>query len=122
MKSRPSSSQEVSFAFGKDRIGKPDYDYSKELEVRIYELQDGEHVEAVIPSGEGIIKAATVRASRYGTDVAVEVADGAISGAWVASWICQGTALKRVTGAEFSGEGNAVTVPSGTTRIVLHLG
>ncbi|KAF8575536.1 glycoside hydrolase family 31 protein [Ramaria rubella] len=55
---------------------RPDYDYSRDLEVRVYELEEGKTAEASVPSGSGVGIAGIVRAQRDKKELAIWVADG----------------------------------------------
>ncbi|EPT05875.1 hypothetical protein FOMPIDRAFT_41842 [Fomitopsis schrenkii] len=58
--------------------GRPDYDYSRGVEVRVYELADGHVVHADVPIGKGLDVAGTVRAERRGNEVIVNVITGSV--------------------------------------------
>ncbi|KAF8232393.1 alpha-glucosidase [Tricholoma matsutake] len=49
---------------GPERTGRPDYQYNKDVEVRLYELADGQSLESNIPSGQGVAIAGRIRATR----------------------------------------------------------
>jgi alpha-glucosidase (family GH31 glycosyl hydrolase) len=63
---------------GPTGIGKPDYDYTKDLEVQVYNFEAGgkEVVEVDIPAGKGIAIAGKIRVSKGDK---VEVVDGDVS-------------------------------------------
>jgi len=61
---------------GIENTGRPDYEWSKGVEVQLYELGEGEGVETSIPSGKGVGIAATVRAEKSRGQVRVKVESG----------------------------------------------
>ncbi len=63
-------------ALGPAGVGRPDYEYAKELEVQVYELADGQVVETTIPTGKGSEKAGVVKVERKQGEVFVEVVSG----------------------------------------------
>ncbi|TFK55276.1 alpha-glucosidase [Heliocybe sulcata] len=58
---------------GPEGVGRPDYDLDKGVEVRLYELDDGQKVGTQIPTGKGGEIAGTVTAIRKGEEVKVNV-------------------------------------------------
>ncbi|KAJ6623404.1 alpha-glucosidase [Mycena sp. CBHHK59/15] len=54
---------------GPEKTGRPDYDYTKGLEVRVYELAEGQSVEARIPGPTGTSSVAIVRAENKNGDI-----------------------------------------------------
>ncbi|KAH9934909.1 alpha-glucosidase [Fomitopsis serialis] len=63
---------------GPKGIGRPDYEYSKDVEVQVYELADGQIVQADVPVGNGAAVAGTVRAEKRGGEVTVNVVAGSV--------------------------------------------
>lgn len=62
---------------GPEGVGKPDYEYTKDVEVRVYGLKsEGSSAEAIISTGKGTAKAAVVTASNNGGKVEISVSDG----------------------------------------------
>lgn len=64
---------------GPETTGRPDYDYTKGLEVRAYQLEeDGPAVIVNIPSGKGVAIAGKISVKRVkgSADVSVEAEDG----------------------------------------------
>lgn len=57
-------------------LGRPDYNLSSGLEVRLYELAEGAKVSAAIPTGNGTEMAGTIVAERVNGEVKVAVIDG----------------------------------------------
>ena len=57
---------------------KPDYDYSKQVEVRIYELTDGHQVSIDVPGGTGTVIAGVIRVRRESANVHISVQSGKI--------------------------------------------
>ena len=58
-----------------DNDQRPDYDYAEGFTLRVYQLDDGAAVKAVIPAGDGS-PAVTFSVSRKGSDVTVKSAGG----------------------------------------------
>lgn len=63
---------------GRAGVGRPDWDYSKALEVRVDYLADGMTAEAVVPTGKGREIASKLKASRQGGKLKVVVVEGAL--------------------------------------------
>lgn len=62
---------------GPEKTGRPDYDYSKGLEVRVYELAEGQSVEAQIPGSTGAAPSvATIRAEKKNGEIKVNTIAG----------------------------------------------
>ncbi|TDL25048.1 alpha-glucosidase [Rickenella mellea] len=57
---------------------RPDYEYNKGVEIRIYELEDGHRVQADVPSGKGTDTAGTVLAERKGDKLEIQVVKGTV--------------------------------------------
>lgn len=76
---------------GKSGLGRPDYDYTSELEVRVYGLaEEGTSARAELPSGKGAGKAAVLTATNKGGKVSVDVSGGSLKGSWSLSVIREG--------------------------------
>ncbi|PFH52383.1 glycoside hydrolase family 31 protein [Amanita thiersii Skay4041] len=73
---------------GPDGAGRPDYDYSNGLEIRVYELEEGRTAEIDIPAGKGAKIAGGLRAERTGNIVQVRIVEGDIDVARV--WVSNG--------------------------------
>lgn len=70
-------------ALGKSGLGRPDYDYTSDLEVRVYGLsENGAKATAIIPSGKGTGKAAVLTATNKDGKVSLDVSDGSLTGNW----------------------------------------
>ncbi|EJD05670.1 alpha-glucosidase [Fomitiporia mediterranea MF3/22] len=93
---------------GPEKMGKPDYAYDKDLEVRLYELDDGKSAEVSVPSGEAADIAGVVRAERRGDEVTVSVVSGDVSlkavTAYVLGMKVDGSADRTIAAAEGSKE------------------
>ncbi|KZT65459.1 glycoside hydrolase family 31 protein [Daedalea quercina L-15889] len=63
---------------GPQDVGRPDYGYAENVEVRVYELADGHVVHADVPAGHGLAVAGTVRAERRGGEVIINVNAGSV--------------------------------------------
>ncbi|KAJ7285616.1 alpha-glucosidase [Mycena rebaudengoi] len=61
---------------GPEKTGRPDYDYSKGLEVRVYELDEGHSVETTIPGASTTTTVATIRAETKNGETKVDVVSG----------------------------------------------
>ncbi|KAL0572633.1 hypothetical protein V5O48_009336 [Marasmius crinis-equi] len=61
---------------GPSGVGRPDYDYAKELHVDVFGLADGQEVAVKVPSHEGGTYVATLTAGRKGSKVSVKVTEG----------------------------------------------
>ena len=65
---------------GPEGVGRPDYDFAGAgLEVRVYELEEGQVVEAAVPRGKGKEGAGVVRAKMEGGELTVNVVSGAVA-------------------------------------------
>ncbi|QRW01716.1 glycoside hydrolase family 31 protein [Ceratobasidium sp. AG-Ba] len=89
-------------ALGQSGLKRADYTLNQALEIRVYELADGQTSEAVIPTGKGTETAATVRATRAGKDVKFSVTSGSLVGAWSAVLFAEGksSVIKASEGAK----------------------
>lgn len=58
---------------GPQGIGRPDYNYAEDLEVRAYGLQDGDVVSVDVPLGKGTEVVGTVSVTRKKEEVEVDV-------------------------------------------------
>lgn len=58
---------------------RPDYKYTKDLEVRIYEIGEAQLVEASVPSGNGTEIAGIIRAQRDTSELKIWVAKGPLT-------------------------------------------
>lgn len=105
-------------ATGTSGIGKPDWDYTKDVELSVYELADGETAEAVIPTGHKLDVAAVVKASRSGNEVKVNVASGDLH-TWKATFVTAGSKVTAVKGGNLVD--GSVQVGGGTKEIVIQL-
>lgn len=54
----------TTLVLGPENMGRPDYDYTKDLDVRVYELEDGQTASAEVPTGYGTSIAGTVTFKR----------------------------------------------------------
>ncbi|KAL0071602.1 hypothetical protein AAF712_001459 [Marasmius tenuissimus] len=61
---------------GPSGLGRPDYDYAKDLHVDVFGLEDGQQVAVKIPSHEKGEHVATLTAERKGSKVSVKVTEG----------------------------------------------
>ncbi|KAI0646837.1 alpha-glucosidase [Trametes meyenii] len=63
---------------GPDNVGRPDYDYAKALEVRVFELGEGQVVRAEVPTGKLAAIAGTVEATLKDGELSVRLAGGEV--------------------------------------------
>ena len=61
---------------GPEKMRKPDYAYDKDLEVKIYELDDGSAAIVNVPTGKADAMAGMVKAERQGNEIIVSVISG----------------------------------------------
>ena len=64
---------------GPSGVGRPDYDFAGAVEVRVYELEEGQAVQAEVPTGKGADIAGVVAAKLKDGVVTVSVASGEVS-------------------------------------------
>ncbi|KAJ7470534.1 glycoside hydrolase family 31 protein [Mycena latifolia] len=103
---------------GPEKIGRPDYDYGKELEVRVYELAEGQSVETHIPGSTGTASVATIRAERKNGEIKVSVLSGKCD---VAALSVFGESIKGATGGRVESGTAKVVAESGATEIVVNI-
>lgn len=96
--------------FGPEKTKKPDYDYTKGLEVQIYEIEEGATLQADVPTGEGKTIAGTVVVKRSQDEITVQVVNGALELVGVSLFLNGLKARVRVAMKE------------GETKVVLKLG
>ncbi|KAG8745575.1 hypothetical protein FRC10_007753 [Ceratobasidium sp. 414] len=106
-------------ALGKPGLKRADYKLNEGLEIRIYELVDGQTSECVVPTGKGTQKAATIRATRTGKDVKVSVVEGSLEGAWSAVLFAEGSSISSASGGSL--KGNTVSASEGTKGVTFKL-
>ncbi|EIN07820.1 hypothetical protein PUNSTDRAFT_126725 [Punctularia strigosozonata HHB-11173 SS5] len=101
---------------GPEHTGRPDYKLSEGLEARLYELEEGAKVEAVIPTGETGKVAGTVRAERKGAEIRVSVVDGEVGLASISLF----DERLQITGVTAGGkvQGKAVEVEKGAKEVI----
>ncbi|KAI0085476.1 alpha-glucosidase [Irpex rosettiformis] len=66
-------------ALGPAGVGRPDYEYAKQIEVQVYELADGQVVETTIPTGKGKETAGVIKVERKQGEVCVNVISGGVA-------------------------------------------
>lgn len=106
---------------GPEKTGRPDYDYSKDVMVQLYELAEGQTVETNIPNGKGVGIVGTVRASRNSGEIKVTVVNGTLDLSSVDVFNEGVTARHAVGGKLNSSSGIRVDVEKGATEVVVHL-
>lgn len=78
-------------ALGPSGMGRPDYDYMSNLQVRVYGLKDDGMIASLnIPSGKGPESAALLTAKAEEGKLTIEVSDGKLSGPWSVAVIRDG--------------------------------
>jgi len=65
--------QETLLCLGPADQGRPDYDFGRQLEVHVYQLEDGHSVQANIPANKGVSIAGTMMVKREGSQLKVTV-------------------------------------------------
>ncbi|KAG9081369.1 hypothetical protein FRC06_005614 [Ceratobasidium sp. 370] len=106
-------------ALGKPGLKRADYKLNEGLEIRVYELADGQTSECIVPTGKGTQKAATIRATRTGKDIKVSVVEGSLAGAWSAVLVAEGSSIGGASGGDL--EGNTVNASEGTKEVTFAL-
>ncbi|KAH7104869.1 alpha-glucosidase [Auriculariales sp. MPI-PUGE-AT-0066] len=74
-------------ALGPSGQGRPDYELSKGVEVRVYELVDGQTVEAAVPSGKDQAFGGSIKVSRRGDEIIIETVGNNVSLAGVGVFV-----------------------------------
>jgi alpha-glucosidase (family GH31 glycosyl hydrolase) len=92
---------------GPEGVGRPDYEFAKMVEVRAYELAEGQTVKAEVPTGKGNDIAGTVEVEKVGEKVFVKVSEGSIGLTSVSAFV-QGKETKQ-------------QVEGGNVQVELHL-
>jgi alpha-D-xyloside xylohydrolase len=106
---------------GKSGIGRPDYDYTHDLEIRVYTLKDGRASDAVIPTGKGTGRAAVVKASKSGGELRVVIEDGKLTGDWKVTLVGICESAKDEHGNVVHAKGGSLTVEAGKGSSSVHL-
>jgi alpha-glucosidase (family GH31 glycosyl hydrolase) len=106
-------------ALGRPGLKRANYQLNQDLEIRVYELADGETAESVIPTGKRTERATTIRATRSGKDIKVSVVDGTLIGAWSAVLFAQGVSISGASGGEL--KGSTISVSEGVKEAVFKL-
>lgn len=60
-------------------VGRPDYEYAKEIEVQVYELAEGQVVQAAVPIGKGKKTAGVIKVEKKESEVYVSVVEGQVA-------------------------------------------
>ena len=66
-------------ALGPAGKGRPDYELSHGLDIRVFEIADGQTVQTTVPTGKGTTIGGTVKATRKGDEITVDVSGNDIS-------------------------------------------
>lgn len=102
--------------------GRPDYEFDKGVEVRLYELAEGQSVQTDVPSGKGAAIAATISAERKSGELKVRVSKGQADLAAV-SIFGEEIRIKQVVGGNVGehGPGATVVVEKGCQEVLIKL-
>ncbi|EPQ58728.1 hypothetical protein GLOTRDRAFT_37153 [Gloeophyllum trabeum ATCC 11539] len=103
---------------GPKNIGRPDYDLHKRLEVRLYELRDGQRAQCQVPSGKGAEIAGIVTATRNADEINVKLEGSADLAA--ISLYSKGYRVQGVDGGVAQGD-DYIEVFDGKKEIVIRL-
>ncbi|KAF8607761.1 alpha-glucosidase [Ceratobasidium sp. AG-I] len=106
-------------ALGKTGLKRADYKLNEGLEIRVYELADGQTSESIIPTGKGTKTAATIKATRSGKDIKISVVDGSLTGAWSAVLFSEGSSVSSASGGDL--KGNTISVSEGGKEVTFKL-
>ncbi|KAF8061482.1 glycoside hydrolase family 31 protein [Lyophyllum atratum] len=106
---------------GPHHTARPDYDYSQDIEVQLYELGEGQSVEAFAPRGKGAEVVGIVRAQRTPEEIKVVVASGDIEISTVSIFSGHITAKGVAGGSLGTGPGIRVDVEKGSKEVVIHI-
>ncbi|KAJ6513909.1 alpha-glucosidase [Mycena vitilis] len=98
---------------GPEKMGRPDYDYSKGLEIRAYELAEGQSVEANIPGQTGTSTVATISVEKKHGEIKVKTLKGKCE---LASVSLLGEKVASVTGGRL--EAHQILVDAGTAAVI----
>ncbi|KAF8514046.1 alpha-glucosidase [Gautieria morchelliformis] len=99
---------------------KPDYEYTKNLEVRIYEIGEGQLVQFFVPSGNGAEIAGIICARRDSGELKIWVAKGPLTITSIHIFAEDLPKIRRVVGAkQRSGEGGKFDVDTGTLEVTI---
>jgi len=100
--------------------GQPDYDYSQNLEVQLYELAEGHYAETNIPRGKGAVIGGVVRAHMMSGEIKLTAVDVEIS---TVSIFNGDITVKGVAGGILgTGPGIRVDVEKGAKEVVIRVG
>ncbi|KZV91581.1 hypothetical protein EXIGLDRAFT_719180 [Exidia glandulosa HHB12029] len=104
---------------GPAKTGRPDYELARGLEVRVYELAEGETAEVGVPTGHGAALAGSVKATRKGGELIVETSGRGVElgavGVFIAGVRVEGG------GQSVGGDSRVVQVAGSGGKVVLKL-
>lgn len=106
---------------GPERTGRPDYDYTQGLEVQIYELAEGQTIEADVPLGKGAHVSATIRVERKSGEIKVNVLNGASSISSINLFGANVIVKDIVGGVIGTGSGPGIVVEKGRKEVIIHV-
>ncbi|KAJ6547326.1 alpha-glucosidase [Mycena capillaripes] len=97
---------------GPEKTGRPDYDYSKGLEIRVYELAEGQSVKTNIPGGTGTPSVATISVEKKNGEIKVKTLTGKCE---FASLSLYGESVRSATGGRV--ETSQILIEAGATEV-----
>ena len=65
--------QDTVLALGPEKMGKPDYEFNKNLDIRLYELGDKSSISVNIPNGSGTQISGTITVTRIDNEITLSV-------------------------------------------------
>jgi Glycosyl hydrolase family 31 C-terminal domain len=97
---------------------KPDYEYTKNLEVRIYEIGEGQLIQSCVPSGNGAEIAGIICARRDSGELNIWVAKGPLTFTSIHIFVDDLPKIRRVVGAKQRfGDAGKFDVDAGTLEV-----
>ncbi|KAF5387077.1 hypothetical protein D9615_001804 [Tricholomella constricta] len=106
---------------GPKNTGRPDYDYSQNTEVQLYELAEGQSVETELPRGKGSEIVSIVRAQRRAGEIRVTIAGGDAEVSTISIFTGDITVKSVAGGILGTGPGIRVDVEKESKEVVIHL-
>lgn len=109
-------------ALGPRGTKRPDYDYTKDLEIMIYEIGVGQLVECCVPSGTGAGIAGIIRAQRDISELKIWVATGPLTVSTIQIFAKTFPRIQSIVGAiQSSGEPRKFDVKPGILKVHFRL-
>lgn len=104
---------------GPPGIGKPDYGLNVAVELRVYELHEGQVVQVDVPTGAGAEFAGEIRAKRKKGEIKISVSKGSVEISTV-QLFSEFTSIGGVIGGKVE-RGNVIVVEKGRKEVLLQL-